>query len=468
MSLPEYYYNDDTNSFAFSTCRERWPKILQDAIDDVNATSAHLQNDSTFANQGQEIVKGISQIRHELETDTPLSKFTDKQVAEVPGLSSFNATLDKFLSSNRYDSKHHQLSWLSAPWLFTECYLYRRVDALVKTQPKWVNYDIFHNLKQKSFKSSAVAVYELAKRYKALHEETFSKLNNPIDLEFGKILFKEYIDVCLWGNKIDLSLLANKSQNEVHSGQSAKARQEAEKNILSNDTEQIWEYLSTLPKENKRIDFVLDNSGFETFTDLNFALFLLDTKLASQVVIHCKTRPWMVSDSLIKDIDILLNDLTDANFFPESRDELTFTHDKIKKYLESGAISLQDSEFWTIDLDYWNIDPSNTKYYGAALYHELSKSDLVFIKGDLNYRKLTADRKWPKTEKFTKAIGPLASTGLKIVALRTCKADVTVGLPEGVNEALIDKWHKETDEIGELWSSSGNWAVISFSKGDLK
>ena len=56
-------------------------------------------------------------------------------------------------------------------------------------------------------------------------------------------------------------------------------------------------------------------------------------------------------------------------------------------------------------------------------------------------------------------------SGLRVLALRTCKADVVVGLPEGTDEKI-----RATQEGGDVggarkWAWSGKWAVVQFSDG---
>ena len=44
--------------------------------------------------------------------------------------------------------------------------------------------------------------------------------------------------------------------------------------------------------------------------------------------------------------------------------------------------------------------------------------------------RLTGDVMWPATTSFKDAIRPMANQNVRILALRTCKADVAVGLEQ--------------------------------------
>lgn len=73
---------------------------------------------------------------------------------------------------------------------------------------------------------------------------------------------------------------------------------------------------------------------------------------------------------------------------------------------------------------------------------------------------------WDPTTPFGEGIGPLGrSSGVRTLALRTCKADTVVGLPKGEDERL-----RATEDGGgaseaRQWAWSGRWAVIQYWDG---
>ena len=65
----------------------------------------------------------------------------------------------------------------------------------------------------------------------------------------------------------------------------ARTKDEAADYILRDDLPLAWSVLSHL--QGGRVDFVLDNAGFELYTDLVFADWLLETGIAREIVLQC-------------------------------------------------------------------------------------------------------------------------------------------------------------------------------------
>lgn len=437
MTLPQPYYNDNKNSFAYPTVHKRWPLIITGAIRDVETEIATKKRTG-----GEEIVTALNKLLADFKADKPVDPFPEQLASENSDLRYYNASLAALNSTRK-------VTWLTGPWLYLECYLYQYIHTLMVGD--WSDFDVFETLKNSTFQLSELGVTELSKRYQALSKELENASEGALE-----ILFKEFIDISLWGNATDLSLLAgNVSLEDIQSVQGAEVRKKNEQYIIVNDLPQVWEKIKS---KNKRIDIVLDNSGFELFADLAFSLFALDSGLAKEIHIHCKEIPWFVSDTMPKDFNNLLHQLIDKDFYKTHDESLTYFHDKVEAYVKKGSIKVGSHPFWTLDCNYWQI-PKFTD-----LYENLSHSDLVIFKGDLNYRKLTGDLEWDPTTPFVEAIQDLADSGLKVLSLRTCKADVVVGLPKGLHAELAKKY-AEMGEDGKLWASSGKWAVISYSGG---
>jgi hypothetical protein len=329
------------------------------------------------------------------------------------------------------------------------------------------------------------AVLELAERYR----QVVSAFGNPEQsgedaAEKEKLLFIEMCEICLWGNATDLSLLTSLTFEDIQKLQGSEARKNSEKNILVNDLPRVYDALKNQKDGGTvgRIDIVLDNSGFELFVDLILAGYLLAAGLANEVVFHPKSLPWFVSDVLPGDFEDLMSALRDPiTYFaaPENTDctageglEPILLTDLQKSNLKfvvshwddlrvAPKLRLLPSRFWTTAASYWRLPTAVPE-----LFEDLKKSELVIFKGDLNYRKLTADSAWDPTTKFEVAIGDLGKpgSGVRILALRTCKADVVVGLEPGKDEELRAA-EGEEERVKRKWAWTGKWAVVQFWDG---
>ncbi|KAF2114860.1 hypothetical protein BDV96DRAFT_612907 [Lophiotrema nucula] len=474
--IPQYN-NSDPNSFASVSVRDRWPVILTQGIDDVHRET-HVSKDEEKIKEGKWIVSELARLKYEAQHDRELTPLPDDGEADVAG---YNEEL-KALGNAK---------WHSVPWLFSECYLYRRIASTFNQTQKWKGYDIFARQKMSTFRSSRPAVIELSARYKEIVTELESKhtvKGAKTQEELGqaeRILFKEMCEICLWGNATDLSLLTTLTYEDIQKLQGSEARKASEKNIIVNDLDKAFNILRSAQKaetKERRVDIILDNAGFELFVDLILAGYLLAAGLATTIVLHPKSIPWFVSDVLPQDFLQLISALGDPQaFYSELSDDdkhagktptpLSETEVASLKFLfehwshlhQEGQIVLRPNRFWTEGGSFWRLPKT-----APNAYEDLKESELVLFKGDLNYRKLTADAAWPATTPFTEAIGPLGpGSGVRVLALRTCKADVVVGLPEGEDERIKATEGGGGDSGARKWAWSGKWAVVQFSDGKL-
>ncbi|WAR18434.1 ARMT1-like protein, partial [Mya arenaria] len=298
-------------------------------------------------------------------------------------------------------------SWFTSSWLYVETYMYRRIQE--------AQYDVFQEQKEKALSDSHEAVMILLKYLLTLVQEI--EEGKKIDTQ---LLFKEFMQVCLWGNKCDLSISAGleNSQKSCPLDQVNTLRPY----ILIDDLDTVWnKIVSSGPG---RVDIILDNAGFEVATDLCLAEFLLTSKLATSVNFHAKAFSWFVSDVTPVDFENTLQRLMMCNSMATD-----FFLKRWKGRLEDGTWKLQVHDFWTTPFPYCEM-----KSRSPDLYEELSKSKLLIFKGDLNYRKLLSDLDWPTTTPFETSLQGFGPSPL--VSLRALKADLVTGLQEGQVEKV--------------------------------
>jgi uncharacterized protein with ATP-grasp and redox domains len=415
--VPTYQTSDPT-SFAHKSARERWPAIVTGAIDDVHRTVSRISDSGKDAlTEGKSITSALATLKYELQHNRVLGPIADDG---FPDVKLYNDELNA----------RGPPTWHNVEWLFSECYLYRRIATLFSTAKTtvWKDYDPFYRQKMKTFKSSRPAVLELCARYRQIIEQirasksdapVASDVTDPKEIEEAeKLLFIEMAEICLWGNATDLSLLTSLSYEEIQKLQGSNARKESEKNILVNDFDSAFAVLSGKLKakqEPRRVDIVLDNAGFELFVDLVLAGYLLATGLATEVVLHPKDIPWFVSDVVPKDFSALLSAMAlPKEFYEKASDaddeaagaekpaplsdeeaaNVQFLFDHWSDLHGEGRLILRPNRFWTHAGSFWRM-PS----VAPELLEDLKESELVVFKGDLNYRKLTGDV-WPCSYPF--------------------------------------------------------------------
>ncbi|KAG8527209.1 uncharacterized protein KY384_008639 [Bacidia gigantensis] len=442
----------DPSSFAHQTARTRWPKILNNIIDEIDGNlvpSNHLNDKEVAA--AQKIKTQVTDLKTALASN-----------AILPPLPTSLGHLDIEIYNAELASFSQPPTWQNAPWLFTECYLYRLLHTFFTTSSEelWQRFDPFKKDKVKALVGSRKGTIELVKHFLSIISSLEAEATAAVDEEKQKALLEEMLQISLWGNATDLSLLTSMTVEELDSRQGKAAREKSRQNVVDDDTEEVWTLLSGLKKEGKSggIHIVLDNAGFELLADLVLASYLIKSGFTKKVTLHGKRMPWFVSDVNPSDFTDLVNGFAHGTMF-EGIDSVDY--EEVKQagkhwqgLIQQSKLGFSAHPFWTTQHSYGRMAVVEPK-----LYERLAEADLVIYKGDLNYRKLVYDGYWPKTTTFEEAIGPLArksedGKGVRTLALRTAKADVGVGLKPGVEETLPDDWTR-----------TGKYAMVSYWDG---
>lgn len=267
--------------------------------------------------------------------------------------------------------------------------------------------------------------------------------NKDREKEFGKDdekkYFKKSLLYCLSANTSDLSQLNSKDRFDFKTNDIT---------VLCDDSESVYEFLKTLGTEkdkHKRFDIICDNCGKELFSDLFLACYFLYLGLADEVVFHVKKYPFFVSDATENDFGFLLQSiLTKDKDIEECRD-----------YLNSGKIKVETNDFWTSPKIFNELEKD------SDLYKELTKSSLIIVKGDLNYRRLVEDKNWNYDESFIKLTENVFGD-VPILAPRVIKSDVLVGVSSAMYH-LAKSTESVNSSIENSFKANGKWAVIHFN-----
>jgi len=417
-------------TFAYPTIKDRCPTILCRVIDHLYRERQHIGRDlGEEAQEGlKKVVEKLSQLRYEMQTDKPISSLED----DIGNKHVWNEYLDM-----RKIEEGGVCSWYKSAWMWVECYMYRRVFSALHQVPQLRGFDYFQSQKQEGFMGSLAPMQLLADWL--LVNCSFND-NQESNLEK---IFRQLLQVSLWGNKCDLSISAGVTQKAVN-GNPVDGVERLKENLLVDQGGDIWNRLTGGGGGGALVDIVMDNAGFELFTDLCLADFLVTSKLATKVRMRIKDQPWFVSDTTRQDFSWTLNKLTSLSDSPS----LVTVGNRWKGFVDSGTWEIFDDAFWTYPHVFSEMATADPE-----LYSELSQADLVIFKGDLNYRKLVGDVNWETTVPFSTALqGFLPSN---IASLRTLKADVVTGLEPGKAE---ETFKKDPD-----WMTGGNWGVIQFA-----
>ncbi len=383
LPMPDPILNNVPGTWTYETATMRWPAIVRRVLADNELTD--------------ETTVRLQQLISEIEEEDVIRPLHDSD------------------DWNHYITPYLGQTWLNCPNFFAETYFYRRIMEAIGYFVDQA-FDPFADQKRQGLLTTRPAIRQLCQRVD-------QALATPSPQTLSQLILMD-----LWGNRADLSLFA------ADAGEAQAMVDGGRDRLLVDETTAVLQHLV----QNHRVDFIIDNAGFELVCDLALAAYLLGTETAVTVHFHLKNHPTFVSDATKLDvaqtISVLLAD-GDA--------EVAAVAAQLKGWWDNGRLQLHDHPFWTSPLAFWEMPD--------GLRHELAHSHLIISKGDANYRRLLGDLHWPFTTPFA-AI--MSYTPAPLLALRTCKAEVAAGL----TEAQIDRLNKADTR----WLVNGHWGVIQF------
>ncbi len=397
LLIPPSLLGSEVGSFTEFTVTQRMPAIARRVIAENNFPS---EINIRLENLATELPTGI-----------------------LPPL--LNDTAGDFSTWNTYLEFYKDQRWIDVPWFFAETYFFRLILEITNyfRPGVWRGVDPFELQKSQGLEASLGSIILLCDQAKNWLD------NSKLKGESNQTALIPLLYFALWGNRVDLSLWS-----AFDSDRSRFDIQTQLAHILVNDASQVTDLLTS--SQGGRIDFVVDNAGFELVCDLCLVDFLLNSRLVNQVYLHLKPHPTFVSDAMIKDVHYTKNFLAATG-----HEQVTSFAKRLQENIVSGRLVLSEDYFWTSPLAFWEIPNS--------LKNELANASLVIVKGDANYRRLLGDLHWDFTTNIADIVCYLP---VPMVALRTLKSEVVVGLKPEVIEELA--------KSDSSWLTNGQWGVI--------
>jgi hypothetical protein len=359
LPLPPPIYSDEPGTWAYDTMSRR--------VDAEILQRTYEENEEEFNSpEFTEALQNFNDLRAELQNaaNTKLRHLKDLTEEEsqseerVREHNEWKTIMDPYIEKGD--------TWLTAPWLVTEFYAYRRLmEALGyfdNTKPTYM-WDPFAKAKKAGLDTSVSSA-----------ENVMGKIEALPNTREGAGIASAF---ALWANKMDLSIWPADSENaSVDVFQ--KILHSAEENLLHDDVDTLAEYCEQLRNEGGgMIDIIVDNAGFELVCDLALADHLVASETAKTVTFQLKGHPTFVSDALEKDLIETVEYYAglDESKYPNARRAGL----RWKKYLEEGKWVCSENYFWCQPFAMWDMtEPLRSDMKGRC--------DLAFVKGDANYR----------------------------------------------------------------------------------
>lgn len=399
------------NTFVNDSYKSRMPDILRECVS--------VNRDHFSTEQCERLLK----LADDMVNDAPIP--LPSQFPEQASKSTTSAEWESFLAGKGY-------TWHNVLWFLSEHYMFHLL--LLLTDYYTTGVDPFRPTKEAELEDDTPwRLLQTAVGISAQEELTSQSHHNQL---------KRFMKLCLWGNQSDS---CNKDVKETVSGANASLVFDDDR-LLVDHSDRVISYLEQKAAEagdaaKLGVDFINDNSGAEMLLDLALADHLLAHNWCGRVTLNVKMEPMFVSDAIGSDVYEHLEQMQRSTRSPE----VQALGRRLAEYVRTQQLVIRPDIFWNRYAFFHQMPPEMQ----ARLAKEAA---LVIVKGDLNYRRLMADRLWPPSMAM-KEVVPYFPTAF--VALRTMKSNLVAGIPA----AIVAELERE-DPMWRFNGNSGRSAVI--------
>ena len=261
-------------------------------------------------------------------------------------------------------------------------------------------------------------------------------------------LLEDILNRSLDSNTYDLSQLKGMEWNE------SKADEEDKKGVKD-----VISFLTSPEHKQERVvNYLVDNAGVEFFIDLVLGYCLLkDRNLrVKKVVYHVNVLPIFVSDVIENDLEytftVIRGHIKNSTTIDEDHravylKALKLIEDIFKEGPNTGA-HIESDFIWNMPTAYEDISRKLEVFKKTQ-----DNADLLIVKGDLNYRRLCRDMSWSyrtKLEKITKYIE------CPTLVIRSFKSNLVIDYDRV-------KYYNHSKEDAD-WKTDGKYGVIAFMR----
>ena len=229
------------------------------------------------------------------------------------------------------------------------------------------------------------------------------------------------------------------------------------------DSKKFWdEFLHDVGGKN--INIIVDNFGIEFLNDLVLG-YCLKKKGIGTITYHVKQLPIFVSDVIENDHILLFNALEDLiNKSKELDPDIKNSYLNALKQLKQTAndsFIFKTNYFWNMPFGFAQLQPGALDIKGVRTsqvineaYSIFNSSDLLIVKGDLNYRRLVEDKLWHIKSSTSKKIKYVKSP---LLIIRSYKSNIVMDCKKSEISELEAKY-------GPDWKTEGRVGSIIFRK----